>query len=103
VDTVAPGVAIDAPVVMTRKLMIAQDTGSAIRGPMRADMFFGSGYSAGEVAGRMKNGGAFTLFLPRSLAKKIPEGFFSTLFDTSIWQVIPPEYNVMQRIAGEQE
>ena len=35
-----------------RRLMIAQDTGSAIVGPARADLFFGSGESAGSASGR---------------------------------------------------
>ena len=36
-----------------RRLMIAQDTGSAITGPARADIFFGAGDEAGRVAGRI--------------------------------------------------
>ena len=35
-----------------RRLMIAQDTGSAIVGPARADLYFGAGLEAGKVAGR---------------------------------------------------
>ena len=38
-----------------RRLMIAQDTGSAIVGPARADLYFGAGAEAGKVAGRLRN------------------------------------------------
>ena len=41
-----------------RKLMIAQDTGSAIIGPARADIYFGAGDEAGKIAGRIKTPGA---------------------------------------------
>ena len=37
-----------------RKLVLAQDTGNAIVGAVRADYFVGSGDAAGEVAGRMR-------------------------------------------------
>lgn len=50
-----------------RKLMIAQDTGSAIIGPARADIYFGAGADAGRVAGRLKNPARFTMLLPKSL------------------------------------
>jgi membrane-bound lytic murein transglycosylase A len=46
------------------RLMIAQDTGSAIIGPARADLFFGSGESAGVLAGNVRHGAAFTALLP---------------------------------------
>jgi membrane-bound lytic murein transglycosylase A len=47
--------------------MVAQDTGSAIVGPARADIYFGAGKEAGQVAGRVKNAASFTLLLPNSL------------------------------------
>ncbi|PNG25849.1 murein transglycosylase A [Methylocella silvestris] len=47
-----------------RRLMIAQDTGSAIVGPTRADIFFGSGDEAGALAGNVRHAGAFVAFLP---------------------------------------
>ncbi|QRG08311.1 MltA domain-containing protein [Xanthobacter dioxanivorans] len=56
-----------------RRLMIAQDTGSAIVGPARADLYFGSGPVAEEVAGRIRHPGRFTLLVPR-LAPVIPAG-----------------------------
>lgn len=50
-----------------RRLMIAQDTGSAIIGPARADIYFGAGADAGRVAGRLKNPARFVMLLPNSL------------------------------------
>jgi membrane-bound lytic murein transglycosylase A len=47
--------------------MIAQDTGSAIVGPARADIYFGSGEEAGRVAGRVKNPARFVMLMPRAL------------------------------------
>jgi membrane-bound lytic murein transglycosylase A len=48
-----------------QKLMMAQDTGKAIVGGVRADYYWGSGDSAGELAGRMKQDGKMWLLLPR--------------------------------------
>lgn len=48
-----------------QRLMIAQDTGSAIVGPGRGDLFFGTGAQAGAVAGRIRHRGRFTLLVPR--------------------------------------
>jgi membrane-bound lytic murein transglycosylase A len=48
-----------------RRLMIAQDVGSAIKGPERGDIFFGSGESAGRLAGATKRPGAFIVLLPK--------------------------------------
>lgn len=51
-----------------RRLMIAQDTGGAITGPVRGDFFWGYGPEAASLAGRMKQSGRYWLLLPRSLA-----------------------------------
>lgn len=48
-----------------RRLTIAQDTGSAIVGPGRGDIFFGTGDGAGELAGAMASKGRFVLLAPR--------------------------------------
>ena len=48
-----------------RRLMIAQDTGSAIVGPARADLFFGSGEAAGARAGAIRHKGDVIVLLPR--------------------------------------
>ena len=50
-----------------RKLMIAQDTGSAIVGPARADIYFGAGDEAGKIAGRIKNPARFVMLMPKAL------------------------------------
>jgi membrane-bound lytic murein transglycosylase A len=42
------------PLVNLQRLVLAQDTGSAITGSVRADFFVGSGAQAGELAGRLK-------------------------------------------------
>jgi membrane-bound lytic murein transglycosylase A len=48
-----------------QKLVMAQDTGKAIIGGVRADYYWGSGEAAGEIAGRMKQNGKMWLLLPR--------------------------------------
>ena len=50
-----------------RRLMIAQDTGSAIVGPARADLYFGAGAEAGKVAGRLRHNARFVILVPNSL------------------------------------
>ena len=50
-----------------RRLMVAQDTGSAITGPARADIYYGAGHDAGRVAGRFRNTMRFVILVPKSL------------------------------------
>ncbi len=50
-----------------RRLVFAQDTGSAIVGPARADIYFGAGDDAARIAGRIRNSGQFVMLLPREL------------------------------------
>jgi membrane-bound lytic murein transglycosylase A len=64
-DTTWP--ASDRPL---RRLMVAQDSGSAIKGPVRGDFFWGAGEPALEQAGRMKQRGAYYLLLPKSVAER---------------------------------
>lgn len=47
------------------RLVMAQDTGGAIQGPVRADLFWGPGPEAGELAGRMKQKGRLWVLLPK--------------------------------------
>lgn len=47
------------------RLMLAQDTGGAIKGVVRADFFWGFGAKAGEEAGRMKQSGKMWVLLPK--------------------------------------
>ena len=53
-----------------RRLMVAQDTGAAIKGPLRADFFWGSGEAALDYAGRMKQQGRFYMLLPKTVAER---------------------------------
>ncbi|MEE2699495.1 MAG: MltA domain-containing protein [Pseudomonadota bacterium] len=48
-----------------RRLVVAQDTGSAIKGPVRGDLFFGHGNKAGLFAGRMQQKGKYYLLIPK--------------------------------------
>jgi membrane-bound lytic murein transglycosylase A len=50
-----------------RRLMVAQDTGSAIVGPARADLYFGAGADAGRVSGRLRHNMRFVILVPKSL------------------------------------
>ena len=48
--------------------MIAQDTGSAIVGPARGDIFFGSGDAAGSAAGRVRHEATMIVLVPAGSA-----------------------------------
>jgi membrane-bound lytic murein transglycosylase A len=50
-----------------RRLMVAQDTGGAIKGVVRGDVYWGSGARAEAIAGRMKSPGRYAILLPRAL------------------------------------
>jgi len=59
------------------RLMIAQDTGSAIVGPARADLYFGAGSEAGRISGRFRHNMRFVMLIPKSLdpaarARRLP-------------------------------
>lgn len=58
---------------MFDQLLIAQDTGGAIRGPLRGDVYWGFGRDAAAVAGRMKNAARVTVLLPRAVAARLPQ------------------------------
>jgi membrane-bound lytic murein transglycosylase A len=49
------------------RLMVAQDTGSAIMGPARADIYYGTGSDAGRVSGRFRHNMHFVMLVPKSL------------------------------------
>jgi membrane-bound lytic murein transglycosylase A len=55
------------PASLFRRLMVAQDTGSAIVGPARADLYWGSGDDAGRIANRIRHSGKFVMLVPREL------------------------------------
>jgi membrane-bound lytic murein transglycosylase A len=52
------------------RLMIAQDVGSAIKGPERGDIYFGSGNEAGKLAGVTKHAAKFIVLLPNEALAK---------------------------------
>jgi membrane-bound lytic murein transglycosylase A len=54
-----------------RRLVVAQDTGGAIKGPVRGDLFWGHGTEAAEGAGAMNARGRYYLLLPRSVAARL--------------------------------
>ncbi len=57
------------------RLMVAQDTGSRIKGAQRADVFFGSGAEAGRLAGQVHDNGRMVVLLPIQRAYRLkPEG-----------------------------
>ena len=66
-DTKEPGSAA----LPLRRLMMAQDTGNAIRSPVRGDFFWGFGDAALESAGRMRSRGSYYLLLPRTVAGRL--------------------------------
>ena len=54
-----------------RRLLVAQDTGGAIKGPVRGDLFWGHGKAAADGAGAMNARGHYYLLLPREVAAKL--------------------------------
>ncbi|MCB6182178.1 MltA domain-containing protein [Leeia sp. TBRC 13508] len=71
IDTVIPNE--KAPV---KRLVMAQDTGGAIKGAVRADLFTGLGDAAGQVAGKMRQPLKYWVFWPKSAA--LPDGVVTT-------------------------
>ena len=70
IDTTEPPEAKNGPVPF-RHLMIAQDTGTAIRGLVRGDVYWGWGETAAHNAGHMKSKGTMTALLPKGLAQRL--------------------------------
>ncbi len=66
-STSHPGETTDQPF---QRLMSAQDTGGAIRGAQRGDVFWGPGAEAAEIAGRMKQTGRIWMLVPKSMAAR---------------------------------
>ena len=71
VDTFNPGPRIATQGAPLRRLMVAQDTGGAIKGPVRGDIFFGFGDQAASLAGRMKSPGAWYVLMPTPAANRV--------------------------------
>lgn len=67
-DTAAPS-GVTGKLEPIRRLMIAQDTGTAIKGLARGDVFWGTGENASRIAGYMKSPGTMVVLLPVELAR----------------------------------
>ena len=63
------------PARRVRRLVVAQDTGGAIKGPVRGDVFWGHGAEAAERAGRMRSRGRYWVLLPRGVAPRIAAAY----------------------------
>jgi membrane-bound lytic murein transglycosylase A len=64
----------DQPTTRFGRLMVAQDTGGAILGPARADIYFGAGDEAASIAGRLRHSGRFVMLVPHQLDPKALKG-----------------------------
>ena len=80
-----------------RRLMIAQDTGAAIVGPARADLFFGAGEEAGQMAGRIQQSGRFAMLVPRELVPSVMSA--SVPLPPAKPSPVPPAKSKLQQIA----
>lgn len=60
--------------IRMRRLMVAQDTGSAIKGAQRADVFFGTGTVAGTEAGQLRDPGRMIVLMPIARARAMQSG-----------------------------
>jgi membrane-bound lytic murein transglycosylase A len=67
----APSATAGEPDRPLRRLLVAQDTGGAIRDPVRGDVFWGPGDEAAEIAGRMKHQGRMWVLLPEELSGRL--------------------------------
>ncbi|WP_170984229.1 murein transglycosylase A [Rhodoligotrophos defluvii] len=57
--------------VPMRRLMVAQDTGTAIKGQVRGDVFWGAGPRAAQIAGLMQSPGRMTILVPHAVAARL--------------------------------
>jgi membrane-bound lytic murein transglycosylase A len=71
IDANAPADDAKNPDVAFRRLVVAQDTGGAIRGPVRGDVYWGANARAESVAGRMAHKGKLFVLLPKAAAARL--------------------------------
>jgi membrane-bound lytic murein transglycosylase A len=71
IEAHAPAADATKPDVDFRRLVVAQDTGGAIRGVVRGDVYWGAGTTAESVAGRMAHKGKLFVFLPKPVAARL--------------------------------
>lgn len=74
VVTTVPAADPDKPARPYARLLVAQDTGGAIGGAVRGDVFWGHGKAAQEIAGRMKSRGRLYVLLPKPVAARLGRG-----------------------------
>ncbi len=72
-ETRLPRARGDAEAEATGLLVVTQDTGGAIKGPMRGDLFWGTGEEAGALAGVMKHQAEWSVLLPTRLALRLAD------------------------------
>ena len=70
-ETDLPAMANSAEPTRFHRIMVVQDTGGAIRGPVRGDIFFGPGEAAEYLAGYMKGHGTYNLLVPNEAAYQL--------------------------------
>ncbi|MBI1210303.1 MAG: murein transglycosylase [Alphaproteobacteria bacterium] len=71
IEAHAPARDAAQPDVDFDRLLVAQDTGGAIRGPVRGDVYWGAGKVAESIAGRMAHKGTLYVLLPKAVAAKL--------------------------------
>ena len=77
-ETTAPDADENAPERSFNRLLVMQDTGGAIHGAIRGDVYWGYGAAAGSIAGRMRSEGRLTVLLPKAVAQRLgPSAGFS--------------------------
>ena len=70
-ETTVPDPDMTKPDRPFERLMIAQDTGGAIRGPVRGDVYWGYSEDAASIAGRMRSEGSIAVLLPKAVAMRL--------------------------------
>jgi membrane-bound lytic murein transglycosylase A len=70
-EATAPDPDVSKPERKLDRLLIMQDTGGAIRGAIRGDVYWGFGADAAAIAGRMRSEGRLTVLLPKSVAARL--------------------------------
>ena len=71
IDATSPAANESVKDEVLRRLVVAQDTGGAIRGPVRGDVYWGVGAKAESIAGRMAHKGSMFVLLPKSVAQRL--------------------------------
>ena len=70
-ESTSPNPDLAMPEQTLERLMVMQDTGGAIRGPVRGDVYWGYTPDAASIAGRMRSEGRMTVFLPKAVAARL--------------------------------